>query len=245
MLELSAPGKGEVRVWTLSLDGDAARAVDFLSPDEKSRAERFRFDGHRQRFVCGRAGLRRVLGACTESDPASLEFRYGSHGKPALTAFPQLGFNLSHSGGRAVIAVAIGAKVGVDLEHVRLVPRWETIAQRNFSTAEYDALAELPREIRDLAFFVCWTRKEAFVKAVGGGITGIGLRDFDVTVARGEPPRVAALRGSLAELSSNWSLFDLREQIGGGRLDDGEGAYAGALALSGEPWVVVDGGELD
>jgi 4'-phosphopantetheinyl transferase len=184
----------EVRVVpaSLALASPTQARLDALSPDELSRAARFVFETHRRRFAAARCLLRELLGELLETAPAELRFEYGAAGKPAL-AWPKtaLRFNVSHSGDQAVFAFAHDVEIGVDIEEARDVDH-AAIAQRFFSPAEGEALRGLPAERRSRAFFEIWTRKEAFVKARGGGLT-IALDSFDVSL--GEPARLLRVAG--------------------------------------------------
>jgi 4'-phosphopantetheinyl transferase len=188
----------EVHLWCAELDGDGASAplpVELLAPAERARAERFRFSRDRRRFIAARAVLRRILGRCLARPPAEIGFDYGPHGKPCLAALDggraeSLAFNLAHSGGLALIAVAWGRRLGVDLEAVRPLADLERIARRYFSPAEAASLLCLPVEQRPQAFFSCWTRKEAYLKATGEGIGALG----------DEPDPAASARWSLVAL---------------------------------------------
>lgn len=168
---------GEVHLWRARLETGAGRMRGFyeaLSPDEQARAERFRFQRHRDRFVVAHGLLRDILARYLGTDPKRLHFRYGPQGKPALTrdcGGDFLQFNLSHSQGTALYALACGREVGVDLERIR--PDWvdDQVAERLFSLQEVAILRRLPQRERQEAFVRCWTRKEARVKACGRGIT--------------------------------------------------------------------------
>jgi 4'-phosphopantetheinyl transferase len=153
-----------------------------LSPDEHTRAHTFYFADHRQRFVACRAALRRILGRACGTDPAALQFRYGMFGKPQL-AVPRgtdLHFNVSHAAGRALIAVVSGVEVGVDLEALRRVDDVERLARSVFSDAELRELSVAGD--KDLTFLRGWTRKEAYAKALGTGLSET-LRDLSVATA--------------------------------------------------------------
>lgn len=159
-----------------------------LSGDERERADRFRFPDDRRRFAIARATLRRALAAALGvDDPAILEFEYGQHGKPVLSPrFNRgaLSFNASHSGERLLIGLGQGADIGVDIEcHRPLVDR-DGLVRRYFSAAENTVYFCLPEAAREQAFFGCWTRKEAFVKALGRGLS-FPLKDFDVGFSEG------------------------------------------------------------
>jgi 4'-phosphopantetheinyl transferase len=182
-------GDDEVHVWRAGLDLDPAdheRLRAFLSADESARADRFLRPEHRRRFANGRGLVRQVLAGYLETEPGRIRFVYGPQGKPGLPA-TALRFNLSHSGGRALLAVTRGRELGVDIERIRPEIDCLGIARRVFSEAEQRALRAVPEPLRRRAFFAAWTRKEAYVKARGGGLS-IPLRDFDVSLAPGEPP---------------------------------------------------------
>jgi 4'-phosphopantetheinyl transferase len=165
---------------------EAARAS--LSSEELRRAARFLRDEDRNRFVAARAMLRRILGNALGIAPAAVAFTYGSHGKPALApslSDSGLRFNLSHSAGRALVAWTTGCELGADLELVRPVRYGARIAKRFFSDDEQAAFEGLAGDRWDETFFRCWTRKEAFIKALGDGLS-YPLRSFSVPMAPGE-----------------------------------------------------------
>jgi 4'-phosphopantetheinyl transferase len=196
-----------------------------LSEDERERARRLRFERDRRRFVVARGTLRGLLARYTALDPAALRFQYGRRGKPALAAelnATGLRFNLSHSHELALYAVARGRELGIDVEQRRPDRAEAGIAERFFSPRELEALRALPTERWTEAFFTCWTRKEAYIKAKGAGF-GIALDQFDVTVAPGQPAVLLATRQDPPD-AARWSLHDLHP---------GDG-YAGALAMEGD-----------
>lgn len=180
-----APGPGQAQLWLMSLDDPAwpsSKLHASLEPGEHERAARFRFEEHRRRFVHGRGLLRHVLGHLLALPPAQLRFDYGPHGKPQLAAGrPALDFNLSHSGPWALLGISDGAAIGVDIELPRAVPELAEIARQHFAAGEQQALAALPPADQPGAFFAGWTRKEAFVKALGGGLA-VPLGSFEVTL---------------------------------------------------------------
>ena len=212
---------GEVHLWWGRLDLDAERLATLYSSldvEESQRAARFHFDLDRLFFVASHGMLRSILGGYLGADPASIEFRRGPRGKPEL-AGRELCFNLSHAGNRAVVAVARQRQVGVDVERVRPAFAWLEIVERFFSPGEVAALRALkPGEQTD-AFFRCWTRKEAYLKARGDGIA-LGLKSFDVSLAPGEPARI--LGNSLGEEETGrWQMETLEP----------EPDYVGALVI--------------
>jgi len=216
----------EVQLWRGSLDlQDAAlhEAYAVLSGDEIERARRYKFPRDRGRFVGARAFLRRTLAEYLSVSPRELAFIYGPFGKPGLSppfAGETLEFNLSHSGDVAVLAVARDAPVGVDVEQVIRVANLQGIASRFFSAYENARLNAAPAYARELAFYYCWTRKEAFLKALGDGLAH-PLDSFDVSLDERQA-RLVAIRGD-REAASMWSLVHLCPAPG----------YVAALAIKG------------
>jgi 4'-phosphopantetheinyl transferase len=177
----------EVQVWFRNLDSagaEASRVLPYLSPDEKQRAERFHFDQHRNEFILSRGTLRLVLASYLDSSPESLSFEYSKHGKPSLTeayAAQKLSFNLSHTAGMMLLAVVRERRIGVDVERIRSDFNVLEIAERFFSPQEQSRLRNFPKQAQHEAFFRCWTRKEAYIKAKGEGLS-IPLRAFEVSL---------------------------------------------------------------
>lgn len=217
----------EVHVWRASLDRDAAAYEEFfdtLSEDERARALRFRFERDRARFVIARGILRDIVGRYLRRPPTIIKFGYNKYGKPSLAEDEGgLRFNLAHSAGAAVYACALGREVGVDVEHWREDFASMEVAGRFFSKAEVHALAALPPDLSTQAFFNCWTRKEAYIKALGEGLSH-PLDCFTVSLAPGEAARLLKTDRDPAEASA-WSLFDLKP------FDD----CSAALAVKGTP----------
>lgn len=181
----------EVHVWRASLacGSDALRLLGTnLTEDERDRARRFLFERDRNHFIAGRGILRELLGKYLSRPPAELKFRYGPQGKPTLSgqkSQQSVRFNLSHSHGLAVFAFSLDRELGVDLELVRSDVATEEIASRYFSARELAEFRLVPPHLRAEAFFLCWTRKEAFVKARGEGLH-IPLDSFSVSLTPGE-----------------------------------------------------------
>jgi len=201
---------GEVHLWCAPLDLPAAQIealLPALAPDERCRADRFRTGQLRDRFIAGRGLLRTVLSRYLPAAPAELEFEYQPYGKPVLipsAARPDLSFNLSHSHGLTLMAVAAGLAIGVDLEQVRPVQNLARLVERFFAPEErrqWDGLSEVSRP---LAFFYGWTRKEAWLKATGSGLS-FPLDQFCVSLDPAEPARLISVRGSSAEAAA-WHL---------------------------------------
>jgi 4'-phosphopantetheinyl transferase len=178
----------DVHVWHADLDTYPADGfLPLLSEDEVSRARRFHFSKDRNHFIVARGLLRKLLGDYLNIEPARLRFAYAEKGKPALEDSQRslLSFNLAHSHGKAIYAFSRGRAVGVDLEFVREDVAGDKIAERFFSPFEIAALKALTPELREQAFFDCWTRKEAYIKARGDGLS-MPLDEFDVSLAPGE-----------------------------------------------------------
>ncbi len=207
----------QVHIWQAHLDLPAellAQLRATLSIDEQRRADRFHFERDRHRFTAGRGILRNILSRYSGIKPALLEFSYSPRGKPALrsdSAGGALNFNLSHSGGLALYAVTRHRQIGIDLEILRPMPDAEKIAARFFSANESAALGHLPPTHKQEAFFLCWTRKEAYLKAVGQGLTG--LDDVEVSLTPGEPAKILSISGDIKE-ASRWSLQHLTPASG-------------------------------
>lgn len=187
----------EAHVWRTDLERSlgAHDGAAVLDADERARAARFCFEHDRRHWTRARARLRCLVGAYLGRAPAEVTFACGAHGKPEL-AGPRpeaLQFNVSHSAGRALLAFARTARIGVDLERIRPELARDGIAAAAFSAGERAELARLPAAEREAAFFACWSRKEAFVKATGEGI-GYGLEAFDVSLAPGAAARLVATR---------------------------------------------------
>jgi 4'-phosphopantetheinyl transferase len=198
-----------------------------LSEDEQARAERFYFQIDRERFIVARGALREILGVYLNRAAKSVLFCYGPHGKPVLAQDPggnTIHFNMSHSHGVALYAVTRGREVGIDLEFIRESLEVEQLAERFFSQREIATLRGLPVSLRKHAFFLCWTRKEAYIKARGEGLS-LPLEQFDVSLIPGEPAALLRTQGDPDE-TLRWSLQELGVDPG----------YVSALAVEGRGW---------
>lgn len=203
-------GAPEVHVWATSLNVSPTvreRYRSSLSADETTRADRFIRSSDRDAFVASHGMMRHLLGAYTGCDPAALSFTDGKYGKPSLCGRHGLQFNMSHSGALAVLAVTAAPDVGVDIERLRPVDDLFTLAERFLSVREVAALQALPTAEVRRGFFNAWTRKEAFVKGLGRGLS-LPLRTFDVTLTPGEPARLLATRQE-ASTGRPWTLREL------------------------------------
>lgn len=232
-----------VDVWRVHLSSTTPNEAT-LSADERQRASRFHFDTDRDRYIVAHASLRDILSRYMQCEPNELVFSVNEYGKPGLSrssdsakrprgvsrslkpatevaTTKDVEFNLSHSGDFALVAVTRGRKVGIDVELIREDIELENLARRNFSQRENQELMTLPVEQQTLGFFNCWTRKEAYIKAQGLGLS-LPLDSFDVSLAPSEPAILRATRPDAKE-ASRWSLHSLNV----------ESDYAAALAVEG------------
>jgi 4'-phosphopantetheinyl transferase len=185
-----------------------AHLTSLLSADEGDRCARFHFERDRQDFAFARGMMRTVLAAYLRTDPRELRFRYSEHGKPALAPTDcetDLQFNLSHTQGAVLLGVCRGRGIGVDVERVREDFSPQDIAKRFFSISEQRALMSLPETEQRRAFFRCWTRKEAFLKARGHGLS-FPLDGFDVSTGAGESEVRLTTRPDPAE-AERWQIL--------------------------------------
>jgi 4'-phosphopantetheinyl transferase len=224
----------EVHLWRVDLDaigGDESRWQQALSPDELMRAARFHFPRDRRRFVASRALLRSILAGYLAIDSAGVSFSYSKREKPSLGpahANSDVTFNLSHSGGIGLLAFTRGREIGIDVEQIRRDFDLEAIALRFFSTHEQKQLAALPAYEKVDAFFRCWTRKEAYIKATGDGLS-LPLSQFDVSLAAGGKNALLATRPDGAE-AGRWLLREVPAGPG----------YVAAICVRGQDWKLKD-----
>lgn len=222
-----ALGEGEVHVWRARLDAspawmEVARGV--LTADERGRAERFIREEHGRKFTVAHGVLRGLLGRYLSMKPEDLRFRLGKRKKPLLDAPASesgIQFNISHSGSWALFGFARHRDIGVDVEAFRERLELLKLAKRYFSPGEVQALFALPKKQQQQGFYNCWTRKEAYIKAIGEGLY-LPLDSFDVSLAPGARPALLRARGGAREVE-RWTFHALTL---------GEG-YAGALAVEG------------
>ncbi len=198
----------EIHVWRAYLDCEEIglhRFEETLAPDEKARANRFVFRQDRNRYVAARGALRELLGRYLDRSPAAIEFDYSTKGKPSLRAARNersIQFNVSHSHGLALLAFALGRNLGIDVEFIRPEFPADEIAQRYFSPKEVMELRTLPPSLRAEGFYLCWTRKEAYIKATGEGLH-VPLESFNVSLTPGQPERLESTD------SDRWSMRSL------------------------------------
>ena len=222
--------ENEAHVWLASLEQPDAVMLQLrqtLSSDELLKAGKFHFDKDRHHFIVARAVLRTLLSRYLQVQPAQLQFAYNANGKPSLDNLLRgkaLHFNLSHSHNLALLAFSHVGSVGVDIEYMRPDVAVEQVARVSFSPREQALLLALPLEARQRAFYACWTRKEAYIKGRG---TGLSLEPnlFDVAFLPGEPAALLASREDPRE-PARWTLQSLEPGA----------EYAGALAVQGHGW---------
>jgi len=219
-----------VDVWRLAMDQPEARVTalyGILGADERARADRFYFEKDRRRYTVARGGLRQILARYLCVAPCAVAFEYSEYGKPSIgnvRTTQDIRFNVSHSNECALFAFTLRREVGVDVEYMRVNLDVEALARHSFSPWEVRELCNLPLAARREAFFNCWTRKEAFIKAHGEGLS-LGLDRFDVTLSPGEAPALRRFEVNPEELSL-WVMRALEAPVG----------YKAALAVEGHGW---------
>jgi 4'-phosphopantetheinyl transferase len=216
---------GELHVWRARTDELAPRVEQLrseLPPDELERSHRFRIPADQARFIVARALTRRLIRHYLGWGESPFEFSVGPIGKLHLPAPEPLKFNATHSGHMVLVAISRDADVGVDVEHLRSLPKFQELAERYYCPQEIATLNTLPAELKQRAFFLAWTRKEALLKGVGKGLT-FPLCDVEVTLTPGEPARLLQF-GDVAGDAAPWRLV---------HLEPGE-EYVGAVAVAHE-----------
>ena len=229
---LTPPSPQEVHVWQWDLDvcsGDVDQYWEMLSAQERERADKFRFERHRRRFVAGRGELRRLLSRYLGLSPREVALAYGSDGKPFCTSQPpgwRICFNLSHSENAAALAISSGFEVGIDVEQLR--PIEESMPLDVFSTRERAEFTALPDTERQNVFFESWARKEACLKALGTGfILPPAHFEFDLSIRGDTTPRFV---GGEAEEATHWRICTLSSSP----------TCAGAVAARRTDWSIVE-----
>lgn len=220
--------ESEVDLWQIQLanqEWGLQYLRGLLSQDEMQRADRFHFEKHRNRFIVARAAMRMILAAYVGRTPQELVFFYGAKGKPELSP-PQnslkVQFNVSHSEDLALLAVTLEHRVGVDIEFIKDDFATDEIATRFFSEIETRILRTLPPTERTKAFYNCWTRKEAYIKALGEGLS-LPLKSFSVTFGPNTVPALSWVDLAPEEIS-RWQMHDIAAPQG----------YAAALVIEGQ-----------
>ena len=215
----------QAHVWCADmreLEPQLAEYVDVLSSAERERSNRFHFQKDRNHYIIRHGVLRKILGRYLGQAPSEIQFRYGTRGKPEILDDPiHIHFNDSHSTDLALYAVTLACPIGVDVECIRPIPEFEDIATRYFSPREVGMMRALSVEKRMEAFYACWTRKEAFLKATGEGI-GVNLAKVEVTLAPGEEAEILRIPGE-TQSAAGWKLRAFSPAPG----------YLGAIALQG------------
>ena len=220
----------EVHVWNAALDQSPSLVgtlFSILTPDEQDRAAKYYFREDRDRYIVARGVLRTIMGGYLDMSPEQLRFCYGPFGKPAWksnSGGKELCFNVAHSGGVALYAFSSQRELGIDIEYLRENFDCLEIAAHYFSRREISTLRALPAKVQVLAFFNCWTRKEAYLKAHGAGLS-FPLDRFDVSLVPGEPARLLRVDDD-AQAASRWSLQEISVDSG----------YVAALAVEGNDW---------
>jgi 4'-phosphopantetheinyl transferase len=209
--------KGEVYVWRVRLDHPPIsheHLAGVISTEEHRKANAYRFDRLRRRYIVSHGMLRMILGNYLDLEPADIPFGFEPNGKPQLAGSVAngLSFNMAHAQELMLVAVTDGRAVGVDLEFCRPIPEADQIAARYFSTAEYADYQNLDLDDRVNGFYRCWTRKEAFLKATGSGLS-FPLDRFRVSLSPREPARLIDVTGD-AQMVGQWYLAELRPASG-------------------------------
>jgi 4'-phosphopantetheinyl transferase len=210
LIELPTVG---VEAWVIALPSDTdciGSLLQVLDAEERTRGEEFHRASDRAKYVSAHAALRIVLAHYAGCDPHDLCFHPGEYGKPAIDRsreLPDIRFNLSHSGDLAAIAVTEALEVGIDIERIEPARANTAVAKRFFSDREVSDLMKLREEERTLGFFNCWTRKEAYIKARGEGLS-LPLDCFAVSLAPGSPPELLASRTDPLDVDQ-WQFCDV------------------------------------
>jgi 4'-phosphopantetheinyl transferase len=220
----------DVHVWRASLTVSETRLVDFhaiLADDERTRAARFRNPQHGAHYTVGRGVLRMLLGRYLNRQPQDICLSYSAYGKPFIKdATETLRFNVSHSQELALYAFTHRREIGIDIEYIRSVSSHHQIAEQFFSPNENQALHALPAAQQTIGFFNCWTRKEAYIKAHGEGLS-LPLDQFDVTLAPDEPAALIETRVT-SDRAERWTLEALQPGAN----------YLAALVVEGHDWTL-------
>ncbi len=218
---------GELHIWKIELDPNAGQwqpLMALLSNDEQFKADRYRFETHRRRYIVSRAALRNLIGGYLDRAPETFRFAYNSQGKPFLANdHTGLRFNVSHSGELMLAAFVLNSEIGTDIEAIQQDIDYMGIGQRWFSEQESNALRALPEEKRVGAFFRAWTRKESYVKAQGVGLSD-SLNRFSVSMDEATPALLEHQDSS--QETKSWQIHDIEVSS----------AYSAAVAIEAARW---------
>ncbi len=222
-IEKTFRAENQVHIWQISLDQkdkSVNKLLGLLDVKEKSKAVKFKFEKDLRTYIVSHGAMREILSLYLETRLRNIEFETNSYGKPFLRGGKKdICFNLSHSHELALLAITKSRRIGVDIEFIRPEFAAEAIAEHIFSPLEIEVLRNLPKALQTRAFFDCWTRKEAFIKAVGKGLS-YPLKDFSVAFSPFEKPGLVAHENTAVTIE-NWQIIEL--EIGGN--------YAAAMAI--------------
>lgn len=211
----------QIDIWLCTLPDIEDRNAHFLfqlSPEEKSRAERFKFELHRNRFIASHGFMRKVLARYLNIEADKIEYLNGEKGKPCLADSSYynlngLQFNLSHTQDLAILAVTKNAALGIDIEYNNRKTDWKGICKRFFTVPEQQALFSLAEEQQEIAFFDLWTRKEAYMKVLGTGLS-LSPTEFTLTVLPQQPALIQHHSKKITPLKYvEFATIDLPEQL--------------------------------
>lgn len=201
----------EAHIWLIALiqkEECLEFLADLLNENEKAKAAGFRFEIDKRSYAAAHGAMREILGFYLECYPQKIKFGQNCYGKPFLSENKTtIRFNLSHSHEWALLAVTKGKRIGVDIERIRAEIIEENLAEQIFSAVENEILWSLPKEFQVKAFFDCWTRKEAFIKAVGHGLS-YPLKEFSVSLAPDQTPKLLSVK-NFGDKAENWQIEEL------------------------------------
>lgn len=220
--------RNDVHLWAIDLtrpSPDLQKLRQLLAEDERARADRFHFDQDRDFYICARGVLRLLISRYQQTSPEGVSFVYGEQGKPELSE-GNLAFNVSHAFGLALVGFTRGREIGVDIELIRPLSDARAVARRSFSAAEFEEWTAVVEPHKMQAFFNCWTRKEAYIKATGQGLA-CPLGSFAVTLRPEEPAALLHINGSQAQ-AAQWHLESVAPAQN----------YMGAVLAAGSDWTL-------
>ena len=230
-MSLPILNKNQVHVWTLRLEAENAEVrhcESLLTNAEIIRANHFSNLEKRQHFIIAKASLRKILSLYTDNHAITLDFEYGSGGKPYLSNSTGINFNLSYSQNMAMVAVSMHRELGIDIQAIAQITEPESVARLVFSPAEISYLLSLNMNDRQMAFAQIWVRKEAYIKALGTGFSQL-THTFSVSPAPGD---IDALNNDENNhlATTEWRLMEIKAPTG----------YCAALAAAGRNWNYIE-----